>query len=511
MKKKSYIKLNNSDNYLSFGNLLRIIKENSNTTNTFWQSDLFSIIFNTDTVADSTVNNYCTGFRSINSKYKKYIQNIKTNYEKDKKSMKPLVSKIVSLISNTNKEELSIQEINENENLKIICEKLYSISKNDTNVSQTLSMKLFNYLETNDLYSFFIEVLFYTILEKKQPIFIEDDMNNLIEQNIYETNISFKNIKDYVNIQLNSGLWSIRGIYELAIKNNPFACFEMASMEYYGIISGYPRYDIAYNYFKTAASYNHPAANWAIGNLYYTGKIGNNSKKDLYLTLKYFNKARKLKFPYVYNSIGLIYLKGNIPHIRKSESNAIKYFQIAAEKGNVYAYNNLGKIYENKKNYKKAFENFIQSANMNESWACNRIGDYYRKGLYVKKDLKKSFEYFNKSSQAPNITLCDWSKYNLAIYFYKTGQEEINIPKDINKAIKLLDEIHKLNIKANEELIYIYYDLYKENSSKANKEKLDYYINEIENNKQYNSKLATKINTKLKQLKKNNTKIKIPK
>ena len=81
MNKKRYIKLNSSDNYLSFGNLLRVIKENSNSTNTFWQSDLFSIIFNTDTAADSTVNNYCTGFRSINSQYKKYMYKLKTKYE----------------------------------------------------------------------------------------------------------------------------------------------------------------------------------------------------------------------------------------------------------------------------------------------------------------------------------------------------------------------------------------------------------------------------------------------
>ena len=71
--KKNFIRLNINDNYLSFGNFFRILKEESNNSASFWQADLFSIIFNTDSIADSTVNNYCTGFRAINSTYKNYI------------------------------------------------------------------------------------------------------------------------------------------------------------------------------------------------------------------------------------------------------------------------------------------------------------------------------------------------------------------------------------------------------------------------------------------------------
>jgi|GEM_PF-6153090 len=70
--KKNFIRLNINDNYLSFGNFFRILKEESNNSASFWQADLFSIIFNTDSIADSTVNNYCTGFRAINSTYKNY-------------------------------------------------------------------------------------------------------------------------------------------------------------------------------------------------------------------------------------------------------------------------------------------------------------------------------------------------------------------------------------------------------------------------------------------------------
>ena len=49
--KKNFIRLNINDNYLSFGNFFRILKEESNNSASFWQADLFSIIFNTDSIA----------------------------------------------------------------------------------------------------------------------------------------------------------------------------------------------------------------------------------------------------------------------------------------------------------------------------------------------------------------------------------------------------------------------------------------------------------------------------
>ena len=77
MVTKNFVRLNINDEYLSLGNLFRVIKERASNPNAFLQSDLFSIIFNTENIADSTVNNYCTGLRAINPKYKKYFQDLK--------------------------------------------------------------------------------------------------------------------------------------------------------------------------------------------------------------------------------------------------------------------------------------------------------------------------------------------------------------------------------------------------------------------------------------------------
>lgn len=454
MLQRKFIRLNINDNYLSLGNVFRIIKEEANNTNMFLQSDLFAIIFNTYNIADSTVNNYCTGFRAINPKYRSYFKEIENKFEQDKTVLVSTVGKILELIEGKEikADNVTIDQINENFKLKHICNRLYNISKNDSDVSIILSNELYKNLEENNLYDFMAQVLFYVILDKKQPIYINEQLNDIVEKSIYDTNISFNDIQEFIDIQLNSGILSIRGIKELAKKNNPFACFEIASMEFYGIITGKKRYEEAYKYYKIAAEYNHPVANWAIGYLYYEGYIGNKSKRNLYLAFKYFNKARKLKCSNAFNSFGLIILNGNMPHIKKNRDKAIEMFKKAKSLGNIYAYNNLGKICEDEKDYKKAFDYYLVSADSGESWAANKIGDFYRKGVVGKKDLKKAFEYYTVSSESPKFILCHWSKYNLAKYFYECGNLEIGVKQDINMAVELLEDVSDELNEAREEL-----------------------------------------------------------
>lgn len=504
MSQKKFIRLNTNDNYLSFGNVFRIIKEETNTTNMFLQADLFSIIFNTYNIADSTVNNYCTGLRSINPKYRNYFKEMKNKFEQDKKVLILTIGKILELIETQeiNVDNITIEQINNSLKLKHICNRLYTISKNDSDVSIKLSNELYRNLEECNLYDFMVQILFYVILDKKQPIYINEQLNEIIEKNIYDTNISVNDIQDFVKVQLNSGTWSLRGIYELTKKNNPFACFEIASMEFHGITTGKPRYEEAYKYYKIAAKHNHPVANWAIGYLYYEGYIGNKSKRDFFLAFKYFNKSRKLKCSNAFNSLGLIILNGSIPHIKRNKSKAIEMFEKAISLGNIYAYNNLGKIYENKKDYKKAYDYYLSSAELGESWAANKIGEFYRKGISNGKDLRKAFHYYTISSESLRFTLCPWSKYNLAKYFYKDGNLEIDVKQDINRAIELLEDIADELIEASKELLFIYYDLYIK-SGKEDKnylEKVYLYKEKCEKNINYNDEIKQDIENKLKQI-----------
>ena len=141
------------------------------------------------------------------------------------------------------------------------------------------------------------------------------------------------------------------------------------------------------------------------------------------------------------NSIGLAYLEGHVPEkISKCQDTAIKYFNIAASKKFVYAINNLGLIFEKNKEYEKAFSYFLQSANLEESWAANRVGEYYRLGYSVEKDMSKAFEYYTKSASASIHGICLWSKFNLAKYFYKDGNVEALVEKDFDKALELFKQ-----------------------------------------------------------------------
>lgn len=212
MSDKTFIRLNINDNYLSLGNFFRVIKEESNNPSSFWQADLFGILFDEDSIADSTVNNYCTGLRAINPKYKKYFANLLLVYEKDNLYFVNMICKILELVYDREfkKADYNISMINNDEKLKHICERLYSISKNDSDVSNKLSYTLRKNIDQNNLYTFLILVLEYIIITKKQPIYLDNSINNIIEKSIYDTNISIKDIQDFINIQLNSGIWSIR-------------------------------------------------------------------------------------------------------------------------------------------------------------------------------------------------------------------------------------------------------------------------------------------------------------
>ena len=81
---KKYIKLNNNDNHLSWGNFTRIIKENTINKTSALQVEIFNIVFDNADINDTTVNNYCIGIRSINNEYKQKYITYKKKYQKVK-------------------------------------------------------------------------------------------------------------------------------------------------------------------------------------------------------------------------------------------------------------------------------------------------------------------------------------------------------------------------------------------------------------------------------------------
>lgn len=494
---KEYIKLNDNDNHLSLGNLFRIIKEESVMKNSFLQSDLFCILFDISDISDSTVNNYCTGYRSINTIYKEAFLRQLQQYSKKPTIFVDTILKIVDILedfvhTNTKAIDDKLTLINTNSKLRHVCFHLYSLSKNDTSVDPAFSKDLKQQFDQKDYYSFLILILDFVILKKKQPVFVEDEVAKLIESNIYHTNISVHEITDFMNVQLQSGILSIRNIMELAKQENPFACFEMGSLEFYGWITGKPNYFKSYQYYTIAAKKQHPVANWAIGFLYYHGYIGSKSHFDLRQALHYLNLARKLNCSYAFNSLGQLYLSGTFSHVAKDEKKAITLFEIATKQNNVYAYNNLGLYYEKKADYEKAFSYYLKSADLGESWAANRIGEYYRKGIYVTRDLEKAFSYYTISSESPAYCVCAWSFYNLATYFYKTGCLELGIQPDIEKAIMYYQCSSDTILESNKELVLIYYERYLSSGKKETYwlEQANLFLKKLQNHPVYTKQIG---------------------
>ena len=54
MNKKNYVKLNNNNRHLSLGNLFRILKEETNNKGFTIQSEIFCILFDIDSISDTT-------------------------------------------------------------------------------------------------------------------------------------------------------------------------------------------------------------------------------------------------------------------------------------------------------------------------------------------------------------------------------------------------------------------------------------------------------------------------
>lgn len=502
----SYIKLNNNNEHLSLGNLFNQIKKLSINKSSAIQTEIFCILFNIDNISDTTVGNYCTGYRAIGNQYKQIYLNYKKKYPKDNTILLETINNLISIIEGIIHNYQTINDLNTNENLKKLTTNLFNIAKNDISVPNTLKKEILNQINNKEYYQALINMLFFIILEKKQPIKNDDLIIETIQDILNNTNISISNLKKYLEIQFKEGISLIPSLKKLAKENNPYALFELGNMEYNGIISGTCRYELAYNYHLQAANLNHPASNWMISHMILNKKIGSLSDDDISLAWSYLMKAKSLNSISSLNTIGLCYLHGTNPQKEINLNLAITYFKEAANKAYPYAYNNLGLIYEKQKDYQKALSYYLKSANLEESWACNKVGEFYRLGLGTNKDLSISYKYYLLGSESPIKNLYPWNILNLVKYFYLEGSAIIGIEKDLDKSIILLEKINYLE-EAQELLLYTYYQRYLTNKSTDNLNNTLKYLDILNSNPKINFKQKKEIETTLQNL---STKITLP-
>ncbi len=495
-----YIKLNDNNLHLSLGNLFNTIKKLAINKSSAIQVEIFCIIFNLDNISDTTVNNYCTGYRAINSEYKQIYLNYLKKYPQNKEILLNTINNLLSIIDGIIYNYQTIDEINNNKSIPILCKDLHILAKNDIYVKPTLKKEILSDINKSNYYEALCKMLFFIILEKKQPLYAYEEISKTIDDILENTNLSVNDLKDYLNVKFKEGINLTPSLKELCKKNNPYALLELANLEYTGLISGTPRFNLAYSYCQKAASFDHPTAYWMLSHMIINKKIGSLTADDIALSWTYLKKAEQLNSVSALNSIGICYLHGYTPNKKKDLNKAIAYFNKAASKGYPFAHNNLGKIYEEAKKYEEAFNCYQKSAEKEESWACNKVGEFYRLGLYVKKDLNKAYNYYLTGSVADIFNICPWNIFNLVKYFYYPGNATLGIEKDLNKSINLLNSIPTLE-EAQVLLLYIYYEIYLNNKTKDNLANLTNQLSLINNSNILDKKTKKEIENTLKNIK----------
>ncbi len=492
---KNYVKLNKNLNHLSLGNLFDMIKNTSINKSGAIQTEIFCLIFNIDNISDTTVGNYCTGYRAIGNNYKQIYINFKKHYERDIHVLIPIINNLISVMESTIYDTESIDTINSNKSLIKLCKSLTPLVKNDLYVPINLKKELLFHVSNSNYYDFICQVLFFVILEKKQPLYESDLVNETIEEILEHTNMSVSDLKDFLEIKFKEGISYINSLKRLAQNNNPYANHELGNMEYNGEIAGYPRYEEAYKYYKVAADYSHPTSCWMLAHMIINKKIGSLSNDDIDVAWDYLKKAESLNSLSALNTIGLCYLNGYTKNRKKDLDKAISYFKKAAKENYIYAYNNLGKIYEDKKDYQTAIKYYTKSADSEDSYACNKMGMFYYEGIHIKKDIEKAFAYFITGANAPIKNRIEWNIYNLVNLFYLKGNSNLGIQKDIPKCINLLETISDFE-PTYELFLYCYYELYLDNKKEEDLNNVNYYLNILNNTLDKNQKLTIENNLK---------------
>ena len=289
--KNNFVKMNDGSDYLSLGNIFNIIKKNAIDKNNAMQTELFSIIFDTNDVSASSVNNYCIGYRAIAVDYKKLYYYVRDNISHDYEILAQTIIDLINILEDqinivdVNK----IEFINSNSRLKAVAEDIFLLIREDRNITNKKRFK--DYIDNNDLYMFMVEVLCYAILDNQQPIFKQD----------ISLFLNSKDLEEFISINLYDGFNYINAIKRLANKGNMFANVELGTLEFNEGNSNKERYRNSYEYYKVAADLGHPKACWMVAYMVMKGII----EYDYDLMNKYLDKALSL------GSVPAINMKGN--------------------------------------------------------------------------------------------------------------------------------------------------------------------------------------------------------
>lgn len=241
----------------------------------------------------------------------------------------------------------------------------------------------------------------------------------------------------------------------------------------------------AVKYFKEAAKAGRLEANFLLGDAYFWGEGVTVDRKKAF---EYYLIAAKHEIPYAQLRVGLLYWEGK--GIEKNLDKAIYWLEKAAAiEGYQFAQCCLGNLYYEYENGKskyisKAIQIFEKLAEEKYSFAFLSLGDCYRYGVGVDKNLKKAEECFKQAADCANDD--DEKDYALA-YLTVLYIQNPEFNQNLKKNFTILNELaSKNNSEAYWGLAYCYeYGIEVE----ADKNKMLYYLKKAAEEMHYQAQL----------------------
>ena len=206
-----------------------------------------------------------------------------------------------------------------------------------------------------------------------------------------------------------------------ALKEYPEGLYNIANMFYKG-------WGTQKDYTSSFSIYNrlfkdYPESKAMVGLMYAQGKGTN---KNVELGLKLLEEAAEQHCTLAYNNLGIYYQY----HVKDSCSKAVEYYRKAAIEGNNYARANFGylaaTIYANDENFVKEALNYLLAAiaKGNEEAKCH-LALIYLKGIFLEKNYNKAFELYLSSAEDGyypaliNIGFCYLRGFGVKVEPYK--------------------------------------------------------------------------------------------
>ncbi|WP_031555758.1 tetratricopeptide repeat protein [Oribacterium sp. FC2011] len=193
----------------------------------------------------------------------------------------------------------------------------------------------------------------------------------------------------------------------------------------------------AIEYFEKAAEYHNKEALFLLGECYSKG-YGVNI--DYRKAFNYYHEAALNEHIDSQVILGKCYMNGELD-VSINESEAISWYEKAAEKGSASAQEYLAYFYLSgvcvEKDEKLGIELLLKSAKQNNPSAMESLSECYHDGIGVEKNNSMAFEWCEKAAELGDVS----AQYNLGI-FYSEGTD---VPKDIHKAVYWYEKASEQN------------------------------------------------------------------